>query len=301
MHVGQPTEKEQLIDWAATIRKSVERDLKDAGGTDALMLMSPSAEYRSELPADDTELLRRTKFGHLDDESFRVAQAMWRSAGLDPWSEQFHVRLQFDSTTRRNVVKLILNIEGIRARAHGTGCYAGHKPVEVVYTEEGLIPTSCTFTVLRRSGDHVDEYPTTVLWAEYYGNDPERWQDVVAQFPRVCLERCAEALALRRAFPEIAQVYTPEEFFRQDRQHRVAAKTFPTPQPMLADQIDDIQIPESTTGLHLALIDLGLSKPADRESLLKEVSRGMERIDGDDKRFYVAVIRAARQRQLVTA
>lgn len=297
-HTGMPKEKEDLIDWSVTVRKSVERDLADAGGLAALMAMQPTAEHASAAPADETSLLRRNKFPGLDDEQFATAQAMWRSAGLDPWSEQFHVRLVWDSVRKAQVPKLILNIEGIRARAHATGQYAGNDEPEHLYMDDGRAPTKCTFTVKRIVNGREAKFVAAAMWDEYFGNDPERWPDVVAQFPRVCLERCAEALALRRAFPEVRDVYTPEEFIRQDRQHRAAAKSYPSPQPMQAEQLEEhpIQIPQSSQGLHLALIDLGFKTPAQRESLMREVSREMDRRDGDDAIFRERVIRRAMER-----
>ena len=102
----------------------------------------------------------------------------------------------------------ITSIDFLRRQADATGTYAGYES-----TFEGTPGTpgfSCHVTVRRRVGDGVFTWTGTARWEEYYpGDGPEggMWRKMKHNM----LEKCAEGLALRRAFPNLAGLYTREE------------------------------------------------------------------------------------------
>ena len=84
-------------------------------------------------------------------------------------------------------------------------------------------PAAARMTV-RRGGD---EYPAVALWREYAqtkrdGNLTAMW----ASRPAGQLAKCAEALALRKAFPQdLSGIYADEEMARAERAHVVQQRT----------------------------------------------------------------------------
>jgi len=70
-----------------------------------------------------------------------------------------------------------------------------------------MIPLAATVTVYRMTGAARFAYTATARFREYYRNTPT-WNHM----PFTMLAKCAEALALRKAFPaELGGLYTREE------------------------------------------------------------------------------------------
>lgn len=99
----------------------------------------------------------------------------------------------------------ICTIDYLRARAAESGEMAGSD--EAVFTSEGGKPVSARVTVYRLTNGARFGYAATARFQEYYRNSPT-WN----RMPYVMIAKCAEALALRKAFPhQLAGLYTREE------------------------------------------------------------------------------------------
>ncbi len=102
----------------------------------------------------------------------------------------------------------ITSIDFLRMQADRTGSYAGYESIF-----EGVPATqdfTCSVTVKKVVNGVVCTFTGTARWAEYYpGDGPEggMWRKMKHNM----LEKCAEALALRRAFPALNGLYTREE------------------------------------------------------------------------------------------
>jgi phage recombination protein Bet len=131
--------------------------------------------------------------------------------GLDPFMRQIHPVKRWDNNLKREVMGIQVGIDGLRLVAERTGKYAGQDPIEwldvngtwsEVWTGEGDHPIAARCSVYRK--DWPGRKATAVCrwdsYAQTYGNPPKlgpTW----AKMPDVMLGKCAEALALRRAFP----------------------------------------------------------------------------------------------------
>jgi transcription termination factor NusB len=108
---------------------------------------------------------------------------------------------------------VITGIDGYRSIAHRTGLYAGRDQTKFAFTKDGKI-FSATVTVNKIAGGQKVPYTATVFYDEavqtnYKGEPNTIW----SKRPKGQLDKCAEAAALRMAFPDdLAGMYVEEEF-----------------------------------------------------------------------------------------
>lgn len=154
------------------------------------------------------------------DASIEKVIAYCKAANLDPMSKPVHiisqwVREHFDGGRKVPAGMQDIVLPGIgayRTLAHRTGEYAGHDEPEFgpsVSRDLGGFtvdfPQWCRVTVYRMNGSFRAAYSARIYWLETYAT-PDADSDVPdvmwRKRPYGQLEKCAEALALRKAFPE---------------------------------------------------------------------------------------------------
>ena len=169
----------------------------------ALYQGPPAPTNQLELAQEDLDLLRETLTQDLDNREFALFVRACRHTGLDPFHKQIH------AIKRGGRLTIQTSIDGYRLLADRTGRYApGREPV-FEYDGEGRLATATAF-VKKLAGGQWHEVAATAFWSEYC---PPRGQDRMwKKMPHLMLAKCAEALALRRAFPaELSGVYTDAE------------------------------------------------------------------------------------------
>jgi hypothetical protein len=100
-----------------------------------------------------------------------------------------------------------VGIDGFRLVADRTGAYAGND--DPVYDDESK-PQKATVAVYKIVGGMRCPFTATARWSQYYPGDKQgfMWN----KMPHLMLGKCAEALALRKAFPaELSGLYTDDE------------------------------------------------------------------------------------------
>lgn len=106
-------------------------------------------------------------------------------------------------------------IDGYRAIADRSGAYAGSS--EPTFEEGDKHPFKATVTVTKMVSGFPAPFTASAFWDEYYpgdGNQGIMWR----KMPHTMLAKCAEALALRKAFPaDLSGIYTNEEMDQADR------------------------------------------------------------------------------------
>jgi phage recombination protein Bet len=149
--------------------------------------------------------------------------------GLDPMSKQIYGIYRYDKRAGGEVMTIQVGIDGLRAVAERTGRYAGgpaylfcgpDKTWTDVWDEKAK-PIAAKAIVRKVIGGIVIDTEAVALWSEY-GLDKNVWADKPAHM----LGKCAEALALRKAFPQdLSGLYTDDEMGRADAQAATVAGT----------------------------------------------------------------------------
>lgn len=126
-----------------------------------------------------------------------------KRTGLDPLTRQIY------AIKRSGRMTIQTSIDGFRVIAERSGTYAGQDEPIWIDDEKGL-PVKCTVTVYRFSPNG-QRYPAGVgvaYFKEYYPN-PMNLQKTM---PHTMIAKVAEALALRKAFPQdLSGLYTADE------------------------------------------------------------------------------------------
>ena len=167
----------------------------------------------NELTFTDSEMkLLREKYARLTDtefEAFLAAAARYR---LNPLANQIYARLQEQTQKNPRAVTFMTQIDGYRLIADRTGCYAGND--DPTFDSETK-PTKATTAVYKLVGGQRAKFEASARWSQYCpgGNAAFMWQ----KMPHLMLGKCAEALALRKAFPaELSGLYTVDEMQQAD-------------------------------------------------------------------------------------
>jgi phage recombination protein Bet len=150
----------------------------------------------------DTDLIKRTvAVGATDDELALYLHDCQRR-GVHPLDKLLHF------TKRGGKYTPITSIDLFRARAGATGQHAGTD--DAVFVEGKPYPVSASVTVYRIVGGVRCPYTATARWAEYFPGEQQGY--MWKKMPYTMLGKCAEALALRKAFPqELGGLYTQDE------------------------------------------------------------------------------------------
>ena len=159
------------------------------------------------------QLLKDTICKTFTDDEFELFLHVCKRTQLDPFIKQIHAVPRWDNTLKRNVMIIQTGIDGYRLIAERTRAYApGQKPTFTLAADGSII--AATAYVKKLTADntwHVVE--AEAYWDEYVQCNKEgRPTAMWVKMPHNQLAKCAEALALRKAFPaELSGIYTREE------------------------------------------------------------------------------------------
>lgn len=216
--------------------------------------MTESLVYRPEpiKPVHYTEeemaLFGATYAKGCDPTEIKLAAAVASQLGFSLLARQVHAIKRWDGQLRREVLTMIVGIDGFRAQADRTGLWDGVSEPEYLTAEGTWVkdwldpqqhPIACRVNVYRR-GWNVPRVGKA-YWAEraQYIRDKqtgkERLSSQWASQPLTMLAKCAEVAGLRGAFPShLGGVYAPEEMGAEDEiegQARVVVQQAPSLAP----------------------------------------------------------------------
>lgn len=169
---------------------------------------------------DQVELIKRTIAKGTTDDEFALFMYVAKSQGLNPLTKQIHCVKRWDSKLQKEVASFQVGIDGFRLIAERTGRYAPGKEPVFAYDDQGkLVSATATVRKLLADGTWAD-VSATAFHAEYVQTTKEgKPNSMWAKMPHSQLAKTAEALAIRKAFPnDTSGVRGDEEMEQADNE-----------------------------------------------------------------------------------
>lgn len=171
------------------------------------------------LTRSQIDLIKRTVAKGASDDELRLFVQVCKGANLNPFLRQVHLVPRWDTKIGREVRTIQVGIDGFRAIAESSGQYAGNDdPIfdgenEIEYGEKKnkvTVPLKAKVVVYKLMDGNRMPFSATARWEEYYPGPKMGFQWHIK--PYLMLGKCAEALALRKAFPKLLSgMYAAEE------------------------------------------------------------------------------------------
>jgi phage recombination protein Bet len=164
--------------------------------------------------------------------------------GVHPLDKLIHF------TKRSGRYAPVISIDYMRIRAESSGVYLGSD--DAVFDEgDGKYPVSAKVTVWKSVEGRNGRFEATARWSEYAPDLSSNSAFMWKKMPHTMLAKCAEALALRKAFPgQLAGLYASEEMAQDGRYVELAAQTAgelkAAYEPAGSDVGDGENMPETT-------------------------------------------------------
>lgn len=171
------------------------------------------------LDAEKVALLSRTVAKGCSADELALFTAICRRTGLDPFTRQIHAVKRWDRESNREVMQPMVAIDGARLVAQRSGEYAGQDGPwwcgeDGVWKDVWMHtapPRAAKVLVYRRGFER--PMSAVASFMEYAQRKKDgQLTSMWAKMPALMIAKCAEALALRKAFPaELSGLYTEDE------------------------------------------------------------------------------------------
>lgn len=189
-----------------------------------------TVKKESSIPAlaiSETELmdvLRNSLYPGAQDSSIKMVISYCKASGLDPMRKPVHIVPMWDSKSNSMRDVIMPGIGSYRSDAAKSGQYAGVSVAEFgpdvtenIGGVEITYPQWCRVSVKRQlANGQIAEFAATERWKENYAVKGGKEKSIAPNAmwqkrPYAQLEKCAEAQALRKAFPEVGSQPTADE------------------------------------------------------------------------------------------
>jgi phage recombination protein Bet len=209
---------------------------------------------------ESVDLIKRTVAKGCTDQELELFVRQCERTGLDPFARQIYAIKRYDASVKAEVMQTQVSIDGLRTLAANTGEMAGQEgpfwcgPTGVWHDVwlEAEPPKAARVVVARIIPDGLAGFTGVALWDSYCqtkkdGTPTKMWEQMGPEM----LAKCAEALALRKAFPQgLSGLYTGDEMAQstnvKPEMHSDPPRP-PTPVPDESPMLPPPRPPESRT------------------------------------------------------
>jgi phage recombination protein Bet len=201
------------------------RRIQEKSAAEALRAETESAERKASMSTalakvesqsiavtgDQLDLIRRTVAQGATEDELRLYLYDCQRQGVHPLDKLLHF------TKRGGKYVPITSIDLMRTRAADTREHCGSED-PIFEGEPGKPGFKATVVVHRLTKGKPYPFTASARWEEYYPGEQLGFQ--WRKMPHTMLGKCAEALALRKAFPrQLASLYANEEMDQAERPH----------------------------------------------------------------------------------
>lgn len=177
--------------------------------------------------SEQIELIKKTICNGASNEELQLFLYVAKKTGLDPFARQIFAVKRWDAKTQKEIMSIQTSIDGYRVIAQRTNEYRGQtapqwcgadgKWVDIWTSNDA--PYAAKVGVYRK--DFVEPVWAIAIFKSYvatYKKDGKTHTSPMwIKMPDLMIAKCAEAQALRKAFPQdLSGIYTSEEMQQSD-------------------------------------------------------------------------------------